>query len=241
MEKLPLYVGLFFGLITLLTVLLFYKASNHSRISGIVLLALLSIQAVFGLSGFFTVSDTTPPRFFLLIIPPLLCTLTLFVTKKGRHYIDSFDTMKLTLLHTIRIPVEIGLFILCSYKVIPQLMTFEGRNFDIISGITAPLVYYFGFVKNKISSRILLLWNFVCLALLVNIVLNAVFAAPFPFQKFGFEQPNIAVLYFPYVWLPGCIVPLVLFSHLVTIRQLLKRERNTTRIQDSVKPSPISR
>jgi hypothetical protein len=228
MEKVPLYVSLFFGLITLLTVFLFYRASNRSRTTGTVLLVLLAMQAMVGLSGFFTVTDTTPPRFLLLLMPPLLCIVVLFTTKKGRHYLDRFDTKGLILLHTIRVPVEIGLFILCSYKVIPQLMTFEGRNFDIIAGLTAPLIYYFGFVKNKISPRIVLAWNFICLALLANIVLNAVFAAPFPFQRFGFEQPNIAVLYFPYVWLPGCVVPLVLFSHLTATRQLLKNRTEKT-------------
>jgi hypothetical protein len=68
-----------------------------------------------------------------------------------------------------------------------------------------------------------LLWNFICLGLLVNIIVNAVLSAPFPFQQFGFSQPNIAVLYFPYVWLPCGIVPLVLLSHLAVIRQLSKK------------------
>jgi hypothetical protein len=31
------------------------------------------------------------------------------------------------------------------------------------------------------------------------------------------------VLYLPYSWLPSIIVPLVLFSHLAAIRQLLKK------------------
>ena len=53
-------------------------------------------------------------------------------------------------------------------------------------------------------------------------VANAVLSAPFAFQKFGFDQPNIAILYFPFIWLPCCIVPIVLFSHLVTIRQIIK-------------------
>jgi hypothetical protein len=231
MEKLPFYISPFFILITLLTVFLFYKASNRSRITVIVLLALLAIQAVIGLSGFFRVTNTTAPRFLLLIAPPLLCIVVFFITKKGRLFMDSFDAKRLTLLHTIRIPVEIGLFILCSYQVIPALMTFEGRNFDIIAGLTAPFVYYFGFLKNKLSPRLLLAWNFICLGLLANIVTNAILSAPFPFQQFGFDQPNIALLYFPYVWLAGCIVPLVLFSHLATIRQLLKRENNPDRIK----------
>ena len=44
-----------------------------------------------------------------------------------------------------------------------------------------------------------------------------------PFQQFGFDQPNIAMLYSPFVWLPCFIVPTVLFSHLVCIRKYLKK------------------
>ena len=103
-------------------------------------------------------------------------------------------------------------------------MTFEGRNPDIFSGLTAPFIYYFGYVKQKLSRSILLFWNFLCLGLLANIVLNAIFAFPGPIQKYAFDQPNIAVMYFPFIWLPCCIVPLVLFSHLVTIRQLFLKK-----------------
>ena len=101
-------------------------------------------------------------------------------------------------------------------------MTFEGRNFDILAGLTAPLVYYFGFIKPRLSRKTMLAWNFICLLLLINIIVNAVLSAPFPFQQFAFDQPNIAVLYFPFIWLPCCVVPLVLFAHLAAIRQLAK-------------------
>jgi hypothetical protein len=127
----------------------------------------------------------------------------------------------MTLLHIVRIPVEIVLFWLFLYKVVPELMTFSDRNLDILSGLTAPLVYYFGFSKRRLNPKLMLSWNIICLGLLINIVVHAIFAAPFPFQQLAFDQPNIAVLYFPFVWLPCCIVPLVFFSHLASIRQLI--------------------
>jgi hypothetical protein len=110
----------------------------------------------------------------------------------------------------------------------PQLMTIEGRNFDILSGLTAPVVYYFAFVKNKLGAKTLLAWNFICLAILVFTVTNAILSAPTPFQQFAFDQPSVAVLYFPFTWLPAIVVPLVYFSHLVCIRRLLKRTKETT-------------
>jgi hypothetical protein len=143
------------------------------------------------------------------------------MTARGKNYIDSFDLSTLTILHTIRIPVEIVLFWLFLNKAVPELMTFEGRNFDILSGLTAPLIFYYGFVKKNMGKKPILIWNFLCLGLLINIIVIALLSAPFRFQRFAFDQPNIAVLYFPFNWLPTCIVPLVLFSHLAAIRQLL--------------------
>jgi len=101
-------------------------------------------------------------------------------------------------------------------------MTFEGRNFDILAGISAPIIAYFGLTKAKLNRQTILIWNFICLGLLINIIVNALFSAPSPIQKFAFNQPNIAILNFPYSWLPTFIVPIVLFGHLTSIRQLMK-------------------
>ena len=126
-------------------------------------------------------------------------------------------------------PVEVVLFWLFINKTIPELMTFEGRNFDILAGITTPVIAYLGFRKTGTNRPLLLIWNFVCLGLLINIVVNALFSAPTPIQKFAFDQPNIAILYFPFSWLPTFIVPIVLLGHFISIKQLLnlKQQNNT--------------
>ncbi len=221
MENVPAYISIVFGFTTIFTIAFFYKASNNSKATLFILLIWLVLQTFIGLSGFYTVTDILPPGFLLLILPPLIFIIVLFTTVKGKRYINSLDIKTLTILHIIRIPVEIVLFWLFIKKTIPGLMTFEGRNFDILSGLTAPIIFYFGFIKKKLDKKIILLWNFICLGLLLNIVVYAVLSAPFPFQKFAFDQPNIAVLYFPFNWLPSIVVPLVLLSHLATIRQLL--------------------
>jgi hypothetical protein len=112
---------------------------------------------------------------------------------------------------------------LSTHKLIPELMTFAGRNFDILSGLTAPIIYFVCFKNSQLKNRkLLLIWNFICLGLLLNIVINALLAAPFPFQQFAFDQPNVAILYFPFTWLPCFIVMIVLYSHLAAIRQLVR-------------------
>ncbi|MEO5562917.1 MAG: hypothetical protein ABIR18_05765 [Chitinophagaceae bacterium] len=226
MENVPLYVSIVIVLITLLTIFFLYKATKSRVILGISI-AWLIIHGIIGLSGFYTITSSIPPRFILLIAPPVAAIVLLFLLPAGRKLTSQFDSKWMTWLSVVRLPVEIVLLWLFLYKTIPQLMTFEGRNFDIFSGITAPFIAYFGYTKLKFNRSILLLWNFICLALLLNIVINAIFAAPFPFQKFAFDQPNIAVLYFPFVWLPAFIVPAVLLSHLANIRNLLNDRKRT--------------
>jgi len=201
---------------------LFYMAAAKRKPVLIILLAWMILQGVIALTGFYTITNSVPPRFALLIAPPLLVIILLFVLPAGRKWMDSLDTRGLTLLHMVRIPVELILFGLFLQGVVPQLMTFEGGNLDILSGLTAPLIIYFGFIRKKLGVTFLLAWNAICLSLLFNIVFRAVLSAPFPFQKLSYHTPDIALLYFPFIWLPCLIVPLVLFSHLVCIRQLLK-------------------
>jgi hypothetical protein len=168
------------------------------------------------------VTDSMPPRFPLLAGPPLLFLVFLFLTRGGRRFIDRFDLKWMTWVHVVRIPVEITLFLLFREKLVPELMTFEGRNFDIISGITAPLMVLFAFTGRSPKRGMLLAWNFICLLLVLNIVIHAVLAAPSPFQQLAFDQPNVGILYFPFVWLPCCVVPIVFFCHFAAIRKLLR-------------------
>jgi len=219
-----MYVSLVFGLTTLLVAFIFYSATKNSRQSLMIILIWLVIQSAIALTGLYQVTLDSPPWPFLMIAPPMILIIGLFTSKKGQQFIDGLSLKHLTLLHTIRIPVEIVLYWLCLYKTVPVLMTFEGRNFDMLSGLSAPFIYYFGFIKKSMSKKVILVWNFICLGLLLNIVINAILSIPLPFQKFGFEQPNIAVLYFPFIWLPCFIVPLVLFSHLSSIRLLITKK-----------------
>jgi hypothetical protein len=225
LPDLPIYIVIFFLLTVALTFFLFINAVKNKATTSIILLLWLALTGLLAYKGVFQDTSAIPPRLMLVMVPAILFIIFLLVTRKGKIFTDSLDLKKLTLLHIIRIAVEIILYLLATHKLIPELMTFAGRNFDIISGITAPVIYFVCFTNGHVKNKSLLLtWNFVCLALLLNIVINAVLSAPFPFQLFAFDQPNIAILYFPFTWLPCFIVVIVLFSHLASIRLLIKNK-----------------
>ena len=223
METLPLVLPLTFMLTTAFAVGLLYVAARHDWRVLAGLGAWLLLQGAIGLSGFYLVSNTLPPRLALLAGPPLLAIGLLLATRAGRHRLDGLRLEVLTLLHVVRLPVELVLFGLYRHHAVPQLMTFEGRNWDVLAGLTAPVVYWLAFRQRRLGRRGLLLWNGLGLVSLLNIVGNAVLSVPTPMQQFGFEQPNVAILHFPFVWLPGVVVPLVLLAHLAALRQLLGR------------------
>jgi hypothetical protein len=224
-ESLPYYVPVVFILITIITALRFFKAADNSKPTIVVLAVWLLIQGLLSFAGFYLETDTTPPRFLFVIGPPLILIIILFLTEKGRAYVDKLDLESITYLHSIRIPVEIVLYWLYMSDQVPELMTFEGRNFDILSGISAPVIAYLCFKDKFPKYKLLLAWNIICLCLLFNIVINGLLSAPLPIQQFAFDQPNVALLYFPFVWLPCCVVPIVLLSHLAAIRKIIKELR----------------
>jgi hypothetical protein len=228
MESLPKIIPLAFIFTTIATVYFFYRAIRSLPVVLFGVVPWLLFQMVISLLGFYQTTGTMPPRFAMAIVPPLVIIVALFLTDAGRKFIDKMDMSMLTLLHVVRIPVELVLFQLFAYSFVPEVMTFEGRNFDILSGLTAPVVYYYGYIKKSIPDRIMIVWNVLCLALLVNVVVHAALALPSPLQQIAFDQPNRAVLYYPFIWLPACVVPLVLLAHLVTLRQLLSPKINQT-------------
>ncbi|UOQ70394.1 hypothetical protein [Hymenobacter cellulosilyticus] len=225
MQAVPATLSLAFVLTTALTVGLFYLAAGRSRPTLYGLLAWLAGQAVVVLTGFYDAPQALPPRLLLAIGPPLLLTAALLLTERGRRYLDTLHPQWLTLLHVVRLPVELVLLGLFVYGAVPELMTLEGRNWDILSGLSAPVVYYLAYQRRQLGSTALLIWNGFGLLLLLNVVFYAVLAVPGPLQRFGFGQPNVAVLHFPFVWLPGCVVPLVLLAHLAAIRQLARARK----------------
>ena len=211
---LPLYVYLTFAIAFFTALYFFFKASKDNYFSIISILIYGMIISVFAYNGFYLAKDAFPPRIIFFLGPIILSGTLSIYYKPLNKWLKTFDVKYLTILHTIRLPIELVLFWLFLYEYIPELMTFTGRNPDVLLGITAPIIYWLVFKSKKVGKKGLLIWTSISLASLINIVTNAVLATPTILQIFAFDQPNKAVFYFPFILLPGIIVPLVLVSHI---------------------------
>ena len=187
----------------------------------IVLVLWLTLQGALAGWGVYAENlDHLPPRIFAFgVLPPIVLILAVFLTRRGRSIIDGLSLRRITYLHIVRIPVEVVLYGLYIFDAIPRELTFEGWNYDLIMGLTAPLVLILGWRPEARSRLFFVLWNVVGIGLLAFVFVLAVLSAPFPLQQFGFTQPNVGLLHFPFVWLPTFIVPVVISGHLIALRR----------------------
>ncbi|GMT49816.1 MAG: hypothetical protein IEMM0008_1355 [bacterium] len=220
-----------FVLITFLFILYYtyrsFKSLNKPSYSFFILVVLLIgwliVQAVLASSGFFNAPRSMPPRLMFAFGPILLILLLLFIIPGSYKVMKEIPVSALTYIHTIRIPVELVLWWLYLDKGIPELMTFQGRNPDILMGITAPIIGYLCFTKKILSQKIALVWTLISLVFVINIVTYALLSFRSPIQMFAFDQPNVALATFPFIWLPCFVVPVVIFFHLLAVRRLLSK------------------
>ena len=229
-EQLPAYISIVFLITSFLTFGIFAYAIKRvgfdllwSRLLLFLIPFWMLFQAVFALSGFYLHVESIPPRLpIFAVLPAVVLIVVCFLTSSGRDFIEKLPLKSLTILHVIRIPVELTLAWLFEQGLIPQVMTFHGWNYDILSGILSVIVTLLAFRGGKVNTKLLVAFNVIGLVLLTNIVTIAILAVQSPMQKLGFDQPNRGVLYFPYIWLPAMIVPIVLFCHLTSLWKLLK-------------------
>jgi hypothetical protein len=228
---LPSYVTIVFLLSTAFTLSIFLFSLRQTKISqksfilfNCIILLWTALQGFLAFSGFYLNSNSTPPTIPLAVLPAVLATISALFFPSTRNVLLQIPTKTLVLLSAVRIPVELCLFWLFQQGLVPQLTTFEGRNFDIFSGVSAIFVYWLAFGNGRTNKTILLIWNTIAFLLLLNIVINAILSLPTIFQSRAFEQPNRAVLYFPFIWLPSVIVASVFFSHIVIFLQLITKQ-----------------
>ncbi len=229
MESVPSYVSIVFILTTFAAVAFLLQAVKGvgvRKLPSQILIFLLPLwiffQAVISMGGFYQDSSAMPPRIMLFGVLPAMMTIAAYFIFFRESLIDKVSLRLLTMLHVVRIPVELVLLWLFYNGQVPRLMTFEGRNFDIVFGILTPVVYLIAFRGDRTKRGLLIVYNILGLILLANIVSIAALSIPSPIQQLAFDQPNRAVTFFPYSWLPTIVVPIVLFGHLAALWKLLR-------------------
>jgi hypothetical protein len=195
---------------------------NYTSVLYLVILGMLSWLGgllLFSNNGFFAEFTKFPPRITIALVVPTATILFLTFNKSFADIIDQLNPASMMYLQSFRIVVELVLWLNFLDGYCPPQMTFEGFNFDIVAGITAPLFAWLAFGKERYNKTLALIWNFAGLALLLNIIGIAILSIP---QIGVLTPPNRMIAYWPMIWLPGFVAPFALMLHLFTIKNLLR-------------------
>jgi hypothetical protein len=210
-----------------------WSATSKNRVFTLIVGTLLvwflfvSVWSVSGMMGKF---ELFPFNFAPVVVIPVVTILLLAFFSKGLgQVLERISPASIIVMQNFRVFVEVLLWLLFIERLLPEQMTFEGRNFDILAGLSAPVIAWL-LSTQKITRGVAIIWNFVCLGLLINIVTIAVLSTPSPWQTFFEEPSNTIVTVFPISFLPGFLVPLALALHVFSLKQLFA----TQRIQDTV-------
>jgi hypothetical protein len=219
-------VTLFSALVLLVAVFLTYGLLR-ARIGLVaplaILLAYLAIPSALARLGMLNRYDPLPAPALLLLLGLTLLTVAIVFSPLGARLATAVPLGAVVSLQAFRIAVELLLHRLYIEGAVPIQMTYSGRNFDVLSGITGLLLGLWLLSGRRTPAGLVLAWNLLGLALLVNIVGIAILSTPVSFRRFAEGPPNLLPSTFPFVWLPSFLVQVAFGSHLLVFRQLLGR------------------
>jgi hypothetical protein len=161
---------------------------------------------------------SNPPPFALFVLAILCLGFLIAFSRSGRLTAIHIPLWLLVAIQGFRLPLELAMHSLYERGIMPQQMTYTGRNFDIVTGATALIVAAL-LRTGRAGRRTVVTWNLLGLALLANIIAVAVLSTP-RFQYFGPDRLNTFVTYPPFVWLPAVMVLAALAGHLIVFRAL---------------------
>jgi hypothetical protein len=195
-------------------------ATRGVRLAGVALGGWLALTAALAERGFFEDFYALPPHMLLAVGPPLLAVLALAASGRLDPLLAALPPSWPIGAQAFRVVVEIVLWRLAVAGVAPEIMTFTGRNVDILVGLTAPIVAYGCFVRRAWPARVARWWNWAGVVILLNVVVHAQLSAPTRFRLFETDPPTTFIGDLPYIWLPAALVPLAWALHAISLRQL---------------------
>lgn len=236
LPNVPIYItALFFLIIIILLVSVFFalnsayntiQLSKGKKIRAIsiafaLILGWLTVSSLVAFRGTLLNFTATPPKILIILLPSILAVIYISNSKRVNSLLEVIPPSRLIYIQSFRVLVEVFLWMMFTSGIIPVQMTFEGLNYDILVGLSAPLVAYYALTINKWPAIAALLWNFAGFLLLLNITIIAIISVPGPLRQFPGEPSNTMIAYFPFVWLPAFIVPFAFLMHVLSIKQLL--------------------
>lgn len=197
--------------------------SRHTRarwVGGTAIVLTVWLGGTLGLaaSGWLARFDVRPPPFLLLPAIGFPAAVVLAWSRFGTRLVDGLPLAALVGLQAFRFPLELLMHRAYVEGVMPVQMSYSGRNFDILSGLTAIAVAW-ALHRGVGGRRLAIGWNIMGALLLINIIAVAAASTPL-IAAFGPDALNTFVAYPPFVWLPAVLVLTAVTGHLLVARAI---------------------
>ena len=161
-----------------------------------------------------------PPTMLPVFVLTFALAIGLAMSFLGKRLAIGLPIAALVGYQGFRVLVELLLHRAYREGLMPVQMSYSGRNFDIVSGVTALLLAAWLVMRPDLSRGLIFAWNTLGLALLINIIGVALLSAPTPIRVFMNEPANVWITRAPWVWLPTVLVLAALCGHLLVYRRL---------------------
>ena len=171
-----------------------------------------------GASGVLARFDLKPPPMGIWFLTVLGTAAIAALSSFGKRLAAGLSFTALVGFQAFRLPLELVMHQAATDGLMPSVMSFNGYNFDILSGISAALLAPL-LAVDKAPRWAIVAWNALGSALLFVIASIAMLASPMV-RAFGDDQLNVWVTRFPYCWM-AVMVAAALFGHVLVARKLL--------------------
>jgi len=192
------------------------SATRQALVAAALTAAWLAVTAIAASRG---VLRWSPPTIGAVLVATFAIAIGVGLSPLGRRIATGIPIAALVGFQSFRILVELLLHRAYVEGLMPVQMSYAGRNFDIVSGITALLLGAW-LTSGRASRTVVALWNVLGVALLVNILAIAVLSAPTPIRVFMNEPANVWITRAPWVWLPAAMVLAAVMGHVLVFRWL---------------------
>jgi hypothetical protein len=202
-----------------------YWAYRQKANVALVFLATMVLSAAWMLGTFAAAAkgklsfESHPPTMLFVFAGVFIFAFCAGSSRFGKQLAVGLPLAALVGFQAFRFPLELLLHQAYRERLMPVQMSYSGRNFDIVTGITAA---FLGLVlwKRSLPKWIVQAWNVMGILLLANILTVAILSTPLPIRRFFNEPANVWIKDAPYVWLPAVFVLLAIMGHVVVARKL---------------------
>ncbi|TWW11136.1 hypothetical protein E3A20_05470 [Planctomyces bekefii] len=188
---------------------------------------ILLVSGAVGASGMVEDFSEFPPPMMGVLLSVLVLSCGAALSPWGGRLALAASYRELIGLQSFRFLPEILLDLAWRDGVAPIQMTYHGRNFDIITAVTA-LAIFLLWSKLRSERSWAIFHSVIGIGLLLNILAVAVLSMPTPLRIFENDPANTFVTQFPYIWLPAIHVFAAILLHGLTLRKLAmaRNQRN---------------